>query len=447
MKLLLCAIGSHGDIHPYIALARALTSRGHEAILCVNPYYEQLVLEAGVCFVPLGERVELSQAAQTPGAMSPLLGPIRLIRGLLLPQLEAVTRDFDAIVQRIKPDACVLHPIALGGPIVCERHAIPWIGVALAPVCWWNANDTMAMGPLDPQQPSRARVRFILYVGKLVMQHVCDGPINKVRASFGLAKGRDHFRTLNRGGVLNLGFWSPHYRPAIQGDPVTARVVGFPWFDRIGAHESYWNDIETFLANGNSNSNSNSNFKSIFNYNRPLVFTLGTAAVHVAGAYFKNAALAAERLGVRAILLTGKPDYAPKDLPKSVVAFPYAPFSKIFSRALINIHHCGIGTTAQALRSGQPMLCCPMAHDQYDNAARCVRLGVGLSLHHGKATPQALARELARIINDPTYLNAAARIAPLIAQDDGALQAAIAIEEAHARGAFQLGNTLPVLRP
>jgi len=39
------------------------------------------------------------------------------------------------------------------------------------------------------------------------------------------------------------------------------------------------------------------------------------------------------------------------------------------------VHHGGIGTSAQALTAGIPQLVVPFAHDQFDNAARLMRLG------------------------------------------------------------------------
>ena len=39
------------------------------------------------------------------------------------------------------------------------------------------------------------------------------------------------------------------------------------------------------------------------------------------------------------------------------------------------VHHGGIGTAAEALRSGTPQLITPFAWDQFDNGARIASLG------------------------------------------------------------------------
>ena len=46
MRILLCTIGSGGDVHPFIAVARELARRGHETEMVVNPVYEARVRAA-----------------------------------------------------------------------------------------------------------------------------------------------------------------------------------------------------------------------------------------------------------------------------------------------------------------------------------------------------------------------------------------------------------------
>ena len=53
----------------------------------------------------------------------------------------------------------------------------------------------------------------------------------------------------------------------------------------------------------------------------------------------------------------------------------YAPFSALFPRCRAGVHHGGIGTLSKALQAGLPQLIVQRAFDQFDNAARAVRLG------------------------------------------------------------------------
>ena len=54
------AIGSMGDVLPYVALGREL-KRGHGVTLVANPRYESLATQAGFAFVPVGTLAEFER--------------------------------------------------------------------------------------------------------------------------------------------------------------------------------------------------------------------------------------------------------------------------------------------------------------------------------------------------------------------------------------------------
>src|SRR5262249_51716856 len=115
-------------------------------------------------------------------------------------------------------------------------------------------------------------------------------------------------------------------------------------------------------------------------------------------------------------------------LPRDVVAFDYAPYSELFPRAAAIVHQGGIGTTAQALRSGRPMLVVPFAFDQPDNAERARRLGVARVIASRRYGVESATRELARILGDATYASRAAEVGAEIAREDGVGRACDEIE-------------------
>ena len=97
-----------------------------------------------------------------------------------------------------------------------------------------------------------------------------------------------------------------------------------------------------------------------------------------AGDFYEESLKAARLLGRRAVLLVGsRPGRLPVGpLGSDAWACAYAGHAQLFPRAAAVVHQGGVGTTAQALRAGVPMLVVPFAHDQPDNAARVRRLGV-----------------------------------------------------------------------
>lgn len=141
--------------------------------------------------------------------------------------------------------------------------------------------------------------------------------------------------------------------------------------------------------------------------------------------------LAAKNLGHRAVLLIGKDQHnkPPQNLlSEDIAAFDYAPYSKLFPRSIAIVHQGGIGTTAQALRSGRPMLIMPYSHDQPDNAARAERLGVGRTIERTRYTNEQAATELKQLLTNPKYTQRATNIGKQIQLENGARTACDAIE-------------------
>jgi UDP:flavonoid glycosyltransferase YjiC (YdhE family) len=196
--------------------------------------------------------------------------------------------------------------------------------------------------------------------------------------------------------------------------PASTKITGFCYYDSNAGNAALPAHLEEFLASGPA----------------PLVFTLGSAAVLAAGRFYEYGARAAEKLGQRAILLIGsdarnRPRHA---LPPSICVAEYAPYSALFERASVVIHQGGVGTTAQCLRAGKPMLIMPYSHDQPDNARRMRRLKVARILQKRNFTPMRVAAKLSKILNDPICAYRAQQIAQRLRAEDGVANACNALE-------------------
>src|SRR5690606_17647435 len=64
------------------------------------------------------------------------------------------------------------------------------------------------------------------------------------------------------------------------------------------------------------------------------------------------------------------------------------------------MHHGGIGTMSQGLRWGVPQVITPLAHDQFDNAARGEALGVSATIPAARLTGKKLAKILNNIFDE-----------------------------------------------
>jgi UDP:flavonoid glycosyltransferase YjiC (YdhE family) len=168
-----------------------------------------------------------------------------------------------------------------------------------------------------------------------------------------------------------------------------------------------------------------------------VVFTLGSAAVLAAGDFYEQSARAAMKLGVRAVLLVGTdPRNRPQqELPETICVAEYAPYSKLFPHVPLVVHQGGVGTTAQCLRAGRPMLIMPYSHDQPDNARRMRRLGVARVIQKAHYKPWRVARKIRAMLAEPEFEERARSVAEEVARENGVKTACDALEKLHAQTA------------
>ena len=81
------------------------------------------------------------------------------------------------------------------------------------------------------------------------------------------------------------------------------------------------------------------------------------------------------------------------------------------------------------MRSG-PMLAVPSCNDQLDNAGHVRRLGIARVVHQKRLTVGRAARELERLLRDPSLGHPAESVGSQLSQEDGAAAAVDALEQA-----------------
>jgi UDP:flavonoid glycosyltransferase YjiC (YdhE family) len=171
----------------------------------------------------------------------------------------------------------------------------------------------------------------------------------------------------------------------------------------------------------------------------PIVFTLGSSAVFVARDFYRQAVEITQRLGHRAVLLTGKlvGDPGLGSLPREIFATEYAPYSTLFPRAAAVVHQGGIGTLAQAMRAARPMLVVSFSHDQPDNGERAEKRGIGRHVPRAKFSVERGVEALRELLSDPAYARAASDVARQMEREDGVGAACTRLEALPLRGEGQ----------
>lgn len=420
MRIVFSTYGTFGDVNPLVALSLELKRRGHRPVLAIPEMFRPKVEPLGIGFLPVRPEQDPSDTRLIAMIYDIRHGTETGLRQFLFPSLRDSYDDLLAAVQADGgADLLVTGELAYAAPLVAEKTGIPWASYVLAPFSFFSAYDP----PVLPPYPTLARIQERVPVlghgvarfARLVTRSWPE-PVYALRRELGLPRGKDPIFDAKHSQRLALALYSSVMGERQPDWPASAKITGFPFYDGSGNEGRLEPSLAAFLDSGPP----------------PLVFTLGSAAVMHAGDFYAQSAEAAELLGQRAVLLVGADDrnLPKRKLPDTICVARYAPYSQIFPRASVLIHQGGIGTTAQALRSGRPMLVMPYSHDQPDNARRVRRLGVAEVLSRKDYKARSAAALISRLLSDPAYPARATAVAAQIRAENGTIAACDALEAA-----------------
>jgi rhamnosyltransferase subunit B len=411
-RILLATYGSFGDVNPYVALGMELRRRGHQALVAAPEPFRAHVTGAGLGFAPLRPEADVEDPVLMRKLLHPVKGGEAVIRDLVAGGIRLMYEDLEAAA--VNAEFVVSHVLTFAAPLLAEKRKLPWVSTVLSPLVFFSKTDLPILAPAPNLTKNLRALAPTLHGLMLDVARWQSGqwmrPITELRASLGLPdRGNPLFEGQhNPKGALAL-FSSAFAAP--QADwPANTAVCGFPFLDADFERQPADPRLAGFLADGDA----------------PLVFTLGSSAVQIADRFYHDAADAARALKRRAVLVAGPAaeSFAPAD---DLLAIKSAPYHELFPRAAAIVHSGGIGTTAQALRSGKPQIVTPYAHDQFDNAARVERIGAGLWL--ADRAPETIAATLERLLGDSKLAAQAARIGKTVSAENGVKTACDRIED------------------
>jgi rhamnosyltransferase subunit B len=381
--ILLCTLGTRGDLYPFLAMAESLRDLGYRPTIATHIEYADLCGQLQIPFLRL-----YPDFARLEGEWDRIAdkNSIKFImEQLLLPSLEinyaAITAvDFDFLIN---------HPLVLAGPIAAEKLNKKWASVALSPFGLFSAHDPPVI-PHVPflSNPSRGRAWLygpILRLADAYFRKLSQ-PIQTFRLKLGLSKSKRN--------PLTYGQFSPHTTLALfsslwssaQPDwPPQTKLLGFSLWQNPSADQNVarLSDEKIVLVGLGS-------AWSILT--KPEILLLiqdlrkfSDKVVIVAGTQYPEFQL----------LLAGERQF---EIVREVN------YAKILYQAKVFINSGGIGAVAEGLRHGSIQIVLPFASDQFDNARRVSKLGFGIEADRKKLGrhdwPSALRRlEQAGIAN------------------------------------------------
>jgi sterol 3beta-glucosyltransferase len=419
MQIVLLADGSRGDILPYIPIARELASRGHSVRFVSSGNYAAAIQQSGIHFVDIGGN-DPTRIWQEDAASRPTRNPVRFWKHLRnhargfhegLTRLHRLCQDADAVVlttstsllaMALKPDnlpfvVCHLSPVEANfsyprpiGPYWWQRRRWGrlgnWLSHALVDQLFWSA--------LRPDVNAWRQD---------------DLGLPKLPWWQGLQRSA-------RGGAPSLFGISPALLPFPKGWTKECVLTGF-WLQDSN-HEWQPDDRLTGFLSADS---------------RPCVF-FGFGSHVVSPQWMQEVLIpGARQSGLRVIL--GKTAWQGMGVDTTtddVLAVDYLPYSWIFERVSVVVHHCGVGTVAEALRAAVPAVLIPFSGEQRFWAERLFDAGVSAPpLNPRKLTAAGFAAELRRAIDPENPTRTRLRLLSQAMEHEHGVQAAVEIMERH----------------
>ena len=423
MRIAIIAMGTRGDVQPYIALGKGLKEAGHIVRLVTHENFEVLVSSYGLEFCPVKGNVQEFMA--TP-EMNELLE-----KGNFL----AINAHTASSAQRAAIDwaeggltACQGMNLLIAGVgglflslALAEKLKLPLLQAYIFPFTPTTAFPAI----LFPQSISKLGGYVNRLSHHLFRQIMWQGS----RTGDGLARQQ----VLD---LLTAPFFGPYNSAHFQRHPIlygfSPSVIPKP-SDWDNTHiTGYW-----FLDEAPDWTPPAALLDFLQSGSPPVYVGFGSMGSRNPEKTADLVLQAINLTGQRAILQSGWGALSKADLPDTVFIVDSIPHSWLFSHVVAVVHHGGAGTTAAGLRAGVPTIVIPFFGDQPFWGQRVAKLGVGPEpIPRKQLTAERLAEAIHRAVTDGAMRQRAADLGAKIQAEDGIANAVAIVQEIEKRGAF-----------
>ena len=365
-----------------LAVARALTRRGHEVVFLSGMSHRDDAERAGASFALL------------PSAGGSPLHDLRPYD-----DATAQARALGPLLEEVAPDGAVVDTITAGAALAAEAYGIPFASLVVHPLHLPSRTlPPFGYGRRAGHMPlGRFRDAWMRANNRKDLERA-RADLNRGRARLGLAPTDGLVGGMSERCVLVATL--PSLEIPRPDWPEHAHVVGPCLWDVAG------DGFEPPSGDG------------------PLVL-IAPSTAYDGDRMLPSALDAVARLGVRAILATGA-SAAPVTLPAGVTAALGVRHASILPHVDAAICNGGHGTVVRALSAGVPLIVVPGHGDQQENAWRVQRSGAGVQVRF--PSPRSVRRGLRRVLARPRFRVAAQGIASEAASIEGPARAADLIE-------------------
>ena len=403
-RIAIFALGSRGDVEPFLALALMLKSRGHDVVLAAPDDFRGMVGRYGIEFASIGSTIR--DMLDLPDTRKAIAGnPLAIVktaREQALPMIEGALDALEA--NGFDADVLIHHPKVMGVSDLAEATGALVVCASPVPV------EATAEFPILTSSRDLGALNKASWLPLKGARWIYRDSLRSWRDTLGLKPkwspqdGTDAVFGAHRTLVATSKYVLPKPR---DWSPNTF-VTGY-W--RLPPDTEWTPDpnIVSFLEDGPP----------------PIYIGFGSMPVPeelsdmIAGALVYSSARAIVSAGWSG--LSVKSDYA--------LNIGSVPHDWLFQRVAGVVHHGGAGTTAAGLRAGQPTLICPAGVDQPFWGRRVQRLGCGPEpLPMSAMERDTLAERIRATLRTARYQQTSKALGLRIQGEDGLTRSADLIE-------------------
>lgn len=405
MKSVIIALGSRGDVEPYVALAARMSQAGYDVVVATHASMQGVANSHGVTARSVGgDPQEIVRQGDGLAWINSGSNIFQLSRGLY----RVADKIFDEAFSNCL-DLCRDAQL-----IIASRLA-----VIPATVIAHQTGARCIPAYVQPAHPMGAFpsifIPFDVSFGSTGNRwsHILTEQVYWLLFRPLLKRWQAQFRGRNEAQVL--GMLAP--RPMIHGPGLLAvSPVVVPSSDEDPVRPSgYW-----VLDNSASWCPPPALVDFISAGSRPICIGFGSMCVPTPEDLAEIVRTAVKQARIRAIVLAGWGALQAITPDEDIFVLEQAPHAWLLPQVKMMIHHGGAGTVAACLRAGIPSVVVPFFADHMFWARRLSTLGVApTSIPESHLTAARLASSIEQVSTNPNFGRRAARLAHRILAEDG----------------------------
>jgi len=403
--LTILALGSRGDVLPYVVLGAGLQQHGFTVRVVTFESFAPLAARYNLEFTAVpGDAEQITTSSSGISLAESGYNVWRMWQSLKDSYWQLAASITDSLSQPAiwQTDAILNQlPGGLFGLDLAEKLHIPHINVAVMPLLRTRAFPMLAFPPGLAFLPGYTPLTYRL--AEQIVWSGFRGVVNRWRQSVLALPPQPFWGRFSQVGQLPtlLGF-SEQIVPRPPDWGANVHYTGY-WRPQ----EPEWEpplDLQRFLASEPP----------------PVFIGFGSMPVRDPQRVTRMILAALQQTGQRAIFHTGWAGLGQSDLPETIYQLEYAPYGWLFPQMAAVVHHGGSGTTGFGFWAGVPTILVPFLFDQFFWGRRIEALGVGPEpVPYNKLTADRLAAALETAVTDPHLRQNAAALGRRIRQEDG----------------------------